>query len=70
MPPEIPEFFIKFLTDPGDLVLDPFGGSNTTGAAAEDLGRQWIALEPDGDFIEGSIGRFAEESVTRGPVLR
>jgi DNA modification methylase len=70
MAPEIPEFFVKFLTDPGDLVLDPFGGSNTTGAAAEGLGRQWIALEPDRDFIEGSIGRFAEESVIRGPVLR
>jgi DNA modification methylase len=70
MAPEIPEFFVKFLTDPGDLVLDPFGGSNTTGAAAEELGRLWIALEPDGLFIDGSIGRFAEGSVTRGPVLR
>lgn len=70
MAPEIPEFFVKFLADPGDLVLDPFGGSNTTGAAAENLGRQWIALEPDGGFIEGSIGRFDEKSLTRGSILR
>jgi hypothetical protein len=36
---ELPRFFIRFLTDPGDLVLDPFAGSNTTGAvdASEDL---------------------------------
>jgi DNA modification methylase len=35
MPTEIAEFFIRFLTDPGDLVFDPFAGSNTTGAVAE-----------------------------------
>ena len=38
-------FFIEFLTNHGDLVLDPFGGSNTTGFAAETLKRQWIAVE-------------------------
>lgn len=54
------EWFIKFLTDDGDLVLDPFGGSNTTGAAAEQLGRKWIAVEPMHDYIEGSKGRFAQ----------
>lgn len=55
---EIAEFFINFLTEPGDLVLDPFAGSNTTGAAAEKLGRRWIAIEPNADYIEGSKGRF------------
>ncbi|MEX0714574.1 MAG: site-specific DNA-methyltransferase, partial [Pirellulales bacterium] len=42
-PAELPRFFIQFLTEPGDLVLDPFAGSNTTGAVAEKLGRRWIA---------------------------
>lgn len=51
-------FFIKFLTDEGDIVLDPFGGSNTTGAVAEALGRNWIATEPKWDYIRGSLGRF------------
>jgi DNA modification methylase len=60
MPPELAEFFIRFLTDEGDLVLDPFGGSNTTGAAAEELNRQWIAIEPEMDYIAGSRGRFAD----------
>ena len=32
MPPELVEFFVRFLTDGSDLVLDPFAGSNTTGA--------------------------------------
>lgn len=58
MPIGLPEFFIKFLTRPNDLVLDPFGGSNTTGAAAEQLGRQWVSIEPNEDYIEGSRGRF------------
>lgn len=58
MPPDLAEFFIRFLTDQDDLVFDPFGGSNTTGAAAEALGRQWITTEPDAGYIAGSRGRF------------
>lgn len=58
MPIGLPEFFIKFLTKPNDLVLDPFAGSNTTGAAAEQLGRRWLSIEPNEDYIEGSKGRF------------
>jgi DNA modification methylase len=59
MPSALAEFFIRFLTEPGDLVLDPFGGSNTTGAAAEKLGRRWITVEPNVTYITGSLGRFA-----------
>ena len=58
MPSAVPEFFINFLTRPGDIVLDPFAGSNTTGAAAEALGRKWLAIEADETFIKGSRGRF------------
>ena len=58
MPEEVAEFFIKFLSDPEDLVLDPFAGSNTTGAIAEKLGRRWIAIETINVYIEGSKGRF------------
>lgn len=58
MPENIVEFFIKFLTDEGDMVLDPFGGSNTTGSTAEKLGRKWLAIEPNENYIEGSKGRF------------
>jgi DNA modification methylase len=58
MPLGLASFFIKFLKEPGDLVLDPFAGSNTTGAAAECLGRRWLAIEPTVGYIEGSRGRF------------
>ena len=58
MPPGLADFFIKFLTTPDMLVLDPFAGSNTTGAAAESLGRRWFSIEPTESYVEGSRGRF------------
>lgn len=58
MPMGLPEFFIEMLTDPADIVLDPFAGSNTTGSVADTLGRRWIAVEPTNDYVDGSRGRF------------
>ena len=58
--PFIPEFFIRFLTDKGDLVLDPFAGSCTTGAVAEALERRWICLDTDEDYLKGGKGRFED----------
>lgn len=58
MPIALARFFINFLTEPGDIVLDPFAGSNTTGAAAQELQRYWIGIESSKDYIKGSRGRF------------
>jgi len=58
MPEFLPNFFIKFLTDPGDLIFDPFAGSNTTGLVAEKLKRRWVSLEIDESYIKGSKSRF------------
>ena len=57
-PAALPEFFIKLLTEEGDLVLDPFAGSNTTGAAAERLQRRWIAVERVEAYLQASKFRF------------
>jgi DNA modification methylase len=62
-PREIPEFFIKFVTDPRDTVLDPFGGSNMTGAVAEELKRRWITFELNPTYLDGSVGRFDPEKI-------
>lgn len=51
-------FLINFLTDKDDLVFDPFAGSNTTGAVAEDLERNWIGVEAEKNYVDGSRGRF------------
>jgi len=58
MPVGLAAFFIQFLTDPGDLVLDPFAGSNTTGFAAECLGRKWVSIEIKEDYAQQSMVRF------------
>lgn len=60
MSPHLVEFFVKFLTKKNGLVFDPFGGSNTTGAVAESLGRRWISCEPNPDYAAGSAGRFVQ----------
>ena len=57
-PAELPRFFIHFLTDINELVLDPFAGSNTTGYIAEILNRHWIAIDINKDYIENSQYRF------------
>ena len=58
MQPSLSAFFIQFLTDQGDLVFDPFAGSNTTGSVAESLDRKWLGVEASLDYVEGSRGRF------------
>jgi site-specific DNA-methyltransferase (cytosine-N4-specific) len=63
MPTELVEFFVRFLTDPGDLVFDPFAGSNTTGAVAEKLGRRWLASEPEWQYAAPSIVRFPHQDL-------
>jgi site-specific DNA-methyltransferase (cytosine-N4-specific) len=65
-PPGVPEFFVRFLTQPGQTVLDPFAGSNVTGQVSEAQGRRWIAVEINGDYVAGSMLRFAEAVATRG----
>jgi site-specific DNA-methyltransferase (cytosine-N4-specific) len=59
-PAELPAFFIKMLTEEDDVVLDIFGGSNTTGFAAEALNRQWLTFELNRESLVASVFRFLE----------
>ncbi len=63
-PSKLPEFFIRFLTKPGDVVLDIFSGSNTTGAVAEAEKRHWLAFECDRQYMAASVLRFMPDSST------
>jgi DNA modification methylase len=63
MPLEIANFFIEFLTDPNDLVLDPFAGSNTTGFCAERISRRWIAIDTEINYGKQSEIRFKDSSI-------
>jgi modification methylase len=46
-------------TNPGDVVLDPFFGTGTTGAVAKRLGRKWIGIERDPDYVKAAKERIA-----------
>ena len=59
-PEKLPTFFIEFLTEPDDLVIDIFAGSNTTGHAAETLGRKWMTFELSREYLAASVFRFLE----------
>lgn len=61
-PAKLPEFFIKFLTEPGDLVVDIFAGSNTTGVVAEALERKWLAYELSAEYLAASAFRFMDNA--------
>ena len=64
-PKSLPEFFMLLTTDPGDIVLDPFCGSNTTGFVAESLGRQWLSIDVDADYLAASKARWGAEQLER-----
>ena len=53
------------LTDPGDFVLDPFGGRCITGEVAERLGRKWACAETVGEYLDSAIGRFKNPAAER-----
>ncbi len=60
-PDALPQFFIEFLTDPDDMVLDVFSGSNTTGFVADRLGRRWMGIEINREYAIASAVRFMED---------
>ena len=51
-PVELMDYFVKTLTDPGDVVLDPFMGSGSSGVSAKGLGRQFIGIELDENYFD------------------
>lgn len=63
-PSKLPEFFIRMLTDPGDLVVDIFAGSNTTGMVAEAEGRRWLAFELNREYAAASVLRFVPKGLS------
>lgn len=62
-PGKLPEFFIRFLTEPGDLVVDIFAGSNTTGFVAEQENRYWLAFEQELQYLATSSFRFMADDI-------
>lgn len=57
-PTALASFFIKFLTREGDLVIDPFCGSNKTGLAAQRLNRRFVSVDRCAQFLRTSAELF------------
>jgi DNA modification methylase len=57
-PKALPQFFIEFLTDPGDLIVDMFAGSCTSAEAAEQGGRHWIMIDINAEYLKGGSFRL------------
>jgi DNA modification methylase len=53
------EHFIRLHTKPGDLVVDPFAGSGSSGVAAKKLGRRWIGCDTDERWVKMARERLA-----------
>jgi len=60
MPLKLAQFLVEFLSEPGDVVAEPFAGSFTTPLAAELLGRRWMATDCIAEFVIGGALRFQD----------
>jgi DNA modification methylase len=62
-PQKLPELCIKAGSSKGDIILDPFFGSGTTGYVAQKLGRRWIGIELNEEYIKIANKRFAQQDL-------
>lgn len=63
-PSELPEYFIRMLTDENDLVMDPFAGSCVTGEVCERLRRRWVCVELVEEYLKGAVARFKKPRIS------
>lgn len=66
-PIDLPEYFIRMLTDKGDFVFDPFAGSCVTAEASEKLKRKWVCVEMEKKYLEGAKLRFPIRHIDKRP---
>lgn len=62
-PPKLPELCIKAGSAEGDVVLDPFIGSGTVGMVAEKLGRRWVGIDANAEYLEIAKRRLAQPTL-------
>ncbi len=64
MPIDLAKFFVLFLTDENDLILDPFAGTNVTGYVAETNKRRWLSIEKNREYATSATSRFEKGEVS------
>lgn len=68
-PVDLPLFFIKLLCPEEGLVVDPFGGSGTTGIAALSIGRRCVLIDNNEQYCQAAIKRLREEAIAQSNEL-
>ncbi|WP_207706640.1 DNA-methyltransferase [Clostridium butyricum] len=61
-PEKVIQHFVELLSNPGEVVMDPFMGSGTTGVVAKKLGRDFIGIELQEDYFDISLKRISDVS--------
>ena len=69
-PVELLKRIVLASTKSGDLILDPFTGSSTTGIASCSLGRMFIGIDTESKYLDLSIKRFEAENMVLSPKTR
>ena len=67
-PIDLPEWFIRLFTEPGDVVLDPFSGSGTTAVAAVELNRLYVGIDISREYCDLALNRVADRQI-RLPIV-
>lgn len=60
-PEKLLELVISATTNPGDVILDPFFGTGTTGAVADRLGREWVGIDNNKEYVDMAIDRIESQ---------
>ena len=61
MHPEVVRYFVKYFSDPGATIFDPFMGLGTTAVICEDMGRNWIGCEISPHYHAAALARIKKE---------
>ncbi|WP_252249197.1 site-specific DNA-methyltransferase [Clostridium sp. VAP23] len=64
-PEKVIQHFVELLSNPGEVVMDPFMGSGTTGVVAKKLGRDFIGIELQEDYFDISLKRISDVSTNK-----
>ena len=64
-PVQLMQHFVKIASNPGDLILDPFMGSGSTGVAALSLDRDFVGFEIDPSYVEIARSRMPQFRMLR-----
>ena len=64
-PKELVEYFLLGASDKGDVVLDPFMGTGTTGVVAKENGRQWIGFDINEEYVDFANDRIDNNTIVK-----